>query len=227
MKIQDKHVYLLFKRGQAEHIKALYEHGEIYMSTVGFIRNADDNTERTDKYDSFAFRKYLGKTKLTIAKTAEDLERKGLTIQTENSFIVYDAELEGNIYCLTGIYSEELSGERNDMVFYTYAFGEDLIAIKHPKVFLERVIKELKNLGFKNIIHEKVTYYDNNYSGELGIFKKHERFKGQSEFRIFVPNKDNKPIKLNIGSLKDIASISKIGFLDVHYGDGKIQNITY
>lgn len=149
MKIQDKHVYLLFKRGETEHIKALYEHGEIYMSTVSFIRNADDNTERTDKYDGFAFREYLGKTKLTIAKTAEDLERKGLTIHTENSFIVFDAKLEGNIYCLTGIYSEELSGERNDMVFDTHAFGEDLIAIKHPKIFLKRVLIGLKNLGYK------------------------------------------------------------------------------
>ena len=141
--------------------------------------------------------------------------------------VVYDEEIKGNIYCLTGIYSEELRGERNDIFLDTHAFGEDLIEINHPKIFLQRVMDGLRKLGYKNIIHEKVTYYDNNYSGELGFFKKHEKFKGQNEFRIFVPNKDNKPIKLNIGSLKDIASISKNGFREVHYGDGKIQNITY
>lgn len=227
LKIEDKNVYLLFKRGQSKHIKALYEHGEIYMSSVDFIRNADENTERTDKHDGFAFREYIGKTKLTIAKTAEDLEKNGLTFDTENTYIVYDEEIKGNIYCLTGIYSEELSGERNDIVLDTHAFGEDLIEIKHPKIFLQRVMDGLRELGYKNIIHEKVTYYDNNYSGELGFFKKHEKFKGQNEFRIFVPNKNNEPIKLNIGSIRDIASISKNGFLEVHYGDGKIQNITY
>ena len=117
LKIEDKHVYLLFKRGQSKHIKALYENGEIYMSSVDFIRNADENTERTDKHDGFAFRKYLGKTKLTIAKTAEDLEKNGLTFDTENTYIVYDEEIKGNIYCLTGIYSEELRGK--EMTYFS------------------------------------------------------------------------------------------------------------
>lgn len=226
-KIKDNFVYQLFKRGKEAHIKALYETGELYLSTIEYIRKADSNTDRTDKHDGFAFRKYLGKAKLTIAATKKELDKNGITFDTDNAFIVYDGEHLGNIYCLTGIFTNEFSGQRNDIEYDTKSFGEDLIHIKYPEIFLERVLKGLSDLGYNNVIHEKVEYYKNDYSGELGLFKKHEKFEAQKEFRIFVPNENNQPIKLKIGSLKDIATVKKSVLLNVIYGDGKIQNISF
>ncbi len=225
--VEDNHVYLLFKRGRTEHINALYERGELYFSSIDFIRNADDNTDRTDRYDGYAFRQFYDKAKLTLANNKQDLENSDIAINIKNASIIYDHEIRGNIYCLSGIFSEELSGERKDITFNTKSLGEDLIYIKHPKIFLERVMNGLKELGYKTIIHDKVEYYQDHYSGKLGFFRKHANYKAQNEFRIFVPNENNEPIKLNIGSLKDIATIKKNCFVDFTHADGKVQKITF
>ena len=68
-------------------------------------------------------------------------------------------------------------------------------------------------------------YYSNDFSGEVGFFRKHEKFKPQSEYRIYISNSINEPIKIKIGSLEDIASLNT-GFLKLTYTDKKEQLIT-
>lgn len=53
---------------------------------------------------------------------------------------------------------------------------------------------------------------------------KNEKFKSQKEFRIFIPNDKNEPLKISIGSIKDIASI-ETGVLKLTYTDKKEQLI--
>jgi hypothetical protein len=222
--IEDNRVYFLFRRGKHEHIKALYEEGEVYINSIDFIRTCDNNEERADKDDGIFFRDFIGEAKITICEVDKDLDKDGLTMESFNVVLKNDHEEKGNIFCLTGIYSEHLSGDRNDFTFETKSFGDSNILIHNPKEFLSRLFAALKEHGYSNFQSNKVSYYNNDYSGNVGFFRKHERFKHQSEYRIFIPNSEDEPIKIKIGSLKDIASLNT-AIMKFNYDDGKEQLI--
>jgi len=60
-----------------------------------------------------------------------------------------------------------------------------------------------------------VRYYETKkYSGPLNIFYKPDRFKYQKEFRFFVKRNESGPLKIKIGSIKDISYIFDITRLD-------------
>lgn len=222
--IEDNRVYFLFRRGKHEHIKALYEEGEVYINSIDFIRTCDNNEERADKDDGIFFRNFIGEAKITICEEDKDLDKDGLTMESFNVVLKNDHEEKGNIYCLTGIYSQHLSGDRNHFTFETKSFGDSIILIHNPKEFLSRLFAALKEHGYSNFQSNKVYYYNNDYSGNIGFFRKHERFKHQSEYRIFAPNSKDEPIKIKIGSLKDIASLNT-AIMKLNYDDGKEQLI--
>ncbi len=83
----------------------------------------------------------------------------------------------------------------------------------------------MKKDGYTNFKSGKVFYYNNDFSGNVGFFRKHEKFKPQSEYRVFIPNTKNETIKITIGSLKDISSLNT-GFIKLKYTDEKEQLIT-
>jgi hypothetical protein len=224
MSIVDNRVYFLFRRGKHEHIKALYEEGEVYINSIDFIRTCDNNEERADEDDGIFFRNFIGEAKIRICEVGKDLDKDGLTMESFNVVLKNDHKEKGNIYCLTGIYSEHLSGDRNDFTFETKSFGESTILIHNPKEFLDRLFAALKEHGYPNFESRKVSYYNNDFSGNIGFFRKHERFKHQSEYRIFVPNPKDEPMIIKIGSLKDIASFNT-GIMRLTYDDGKEQLI--
>lgn len=221
--IEDNSIYLLFRRGNPEHIKALYEKGEIYLNTIDFIRKCDENFDRTDPNDGISKRLFLGNVKVKMCDVGKDINKQGVTLDANNCVMIQDSEQKGNIYCLSGIFSEHLMGERNDLQFDTKSFGESIILIYKPKDFINRVLLSLKENGYENVIFRRVSYYPNEFSGPIGLFRKHEKFNGQNELRIFVPNDKNIPIKINIGPLSDIAYIENNTLLKVTYTDGKEQ----
>ncbi len=216
---------MLFRRGKAEYIKALYEKGEIYLNTIDFIGKCDQNADRTDPNDGISNRLFLGDVKVRMCDVGKDINKEGIILDANSCVMIEDTEQKGNIYCLSGIFSEHLMGERNDIQFDTKSFGESIILIYKPKDFINRVMHNLKESGYDNMIFSKVSYYPNEYSGSIGMFRKHEKFKAQNEFRIFVPNGKNTPIKINIGPLSDIAYIENNTFQNLTYTDGKEQFI--
>ncbi|WP_320051597.1 hypothetical protein [uncultured Acetobacteroides sp.] len=223
--IEDNRLYFLFKRGEHDHIKALFEEGEVYINSIDHIRKCDNNKERSDEEDGIFYRNFIGQATVTMCDVGKDFDNDGVNMNTPDLVFNYDHTEKGNIYCLTGIYSEHLSGDRDNITFNTKSFGETTILIHSPQNFLDRLFDALKENGYSNFKPRKVSYYENNYSGNVGFFRKHERFKPQSEFRIFIPNAKNEPIKLKIGSLKDIASFNT-GFIKLNYTDGKEQIIS-
>lgn len=225
--IEDNRIYFLFKRGRYDHIKTLYETGEIYINTIDFIRNCDNNRERSDSNDSISFRKYFGQAEITFYDVEQNRDKDAdvMRVNAENVVLNNDHEEKGNIYCLTGIYSEELSSNRSEITFNTKSLGEAVILIHNPQKFLDRIFNALKENGYKNFKSGKVFYYANDFSGKVGHFRKHEEFKPQNEFRIFVPNTKNEQIKFNIGPLHDIAVINT-ELIKLTYSDGKQKVIT-
>jgi len=172
-------LFFLIRRGKEEHIRNLYEKGELYINTISLLRNCDDNPERTDPEDCLVFR-------------------------PGNKYI------DGNIFCFYGVYYNHLNIPNDSMDIEIDSFGDWLILIHSPSIFIERVEKELKKLGYNNVTHQKVEYYRGDYVGEVGVFKKHERFEKQCEYRFFIENEYNQTIKdIYIGSLADIATIER------------------
>ena len=126
---------------------------------------------------------------------------------------------------MSGIFSDQIDLGEN-LEFDTNAFGESLIFIFDPKEFVSKIVRELEKLGYINVEYGRVKYFENDFSGNVGLFSKHERFKHQSEFRIFIPNISNTPIKLSIGSLSGIAKMSNKGInLKLEYENGNRQFI--
>ena len=224
--IEKDNVYFLFRRGKKEHIETLYEKGEIYINSIDFIRDCDNNFERSDNEDGIEYRKYFGEAMVSFCDVGKDMDKEGVSFKAQGTVLNKDHDEKGNIYCLTGIYSEDLMDDRKDIQYETQSFGESLILIHKPKIFIERISNKLKEKEYLNYKCNKVYYYNNDYSGKLDFFKKHEKFKKQKEFRIFIPNEKNEPIKLSIGSLKDIALLN-IPFIKITYEDDKEQIIKF
>jgi len=159
---------------------------------------------------------------VTVCDIGKDLDKDGLTFNASSMIMKNDHKHKGHIYCLTGIYSNHLTQNDDVVEIDTKSFGDSLIFIHRPKIFLDRINKALKENGFHNMQANEITYYENEYSGTLGFFRKHERFTGQSEYRIFVPNTTIDPIKLKIGSIKDIAVLNP-EYVKVLHSDGRKQ----
>ncbi|MVZ62144.1 hypothetical protein [Sphingobacterium humi] len=205
--IEENKVHFLFRRGKKEHIENLLYKGEIYINTIKFIRGCDDNWERSDKDDSISYRRFYKEALITLCEVGKDFDKDGLDFDARDIIIKHDNNITGNIYCLTGIYSDHLKGDRNNIKFETQSFGESKIFIYNPKKFIERIFAELDLIGIRGYSYNKVEYYDNDFNGEIGPFKKHKIYSHQSEFRIFIPNNQDSPLKLNIGNIEDIAKI--------------------
>ncbi|SFC84106.1 hypothetical protein [Spirosoma endophyticum] len=225
IEIKENTLFFLYRRDSPEHIKALYEKGEVYINTIDFIRECDQNEDRSDTQDGISTRSFLGAVKVKLCDIGQDINKDGISLDGINGVMVTDSDEKGNIYCLNGIYSEHLMDERNDLEFNTKTFGKSLILIHSPQKFIDRILETLKNKGYENVKYNRVSYHSNDYSGQIGFFKKHEKFKHQNEFRFFIPNKQNEPIKIYIGPLNDIATIENNDLLKITYTDNKEQTI--
>jgi len=221
--IEENTLFILFKRGKTEDIKNLFEKGEVYINTVDFIRNCDNNQERSDPNDSILKRQFLGDAKVKMCDVGLDINKFGILFNGKNCVINIDRNDNGNIYCLSGIYTKDLMDKTELTEFKTKTFGESLIVISNPQKFIQRVKKGLLEAGYKDIKYAQVEYYPNDYSGYIGVFKKHKDFSHQNEFRFYVPNAGNKPIKIYIGSIKDIAIMKESCFLRFKFTDDQIK----
>lgn len=218
--LKENSLYFLYRRGNAEHINALYEKGEIFINTIDYIRECDKNLDRSDPYDSIAKRVYLGNVKIRMCSVGLEMAKNGIETKAKDCVLMYDSIRKGNIYCLSGVFTDHLAGERQDIVFNTGSFGESIIFITNPKEFMNRFTEGLERNGYKEFEYRRVSYYPNSFSGEAGCFRKHERFNSQNEFRIFIQNEKNRPISFHIGPLKDIAFIGSSERMKLLYTDG-------
>jgi len=87
-------------------------------------------------------------------------------------------------------------------------FGEYVVLIHQPSVFIRRLFSAFKSIGGYIAESREVEYFDEEtYDGDTGPFKKRSLYSYQREFRISVKSVSNAndPIKVNIGCINDIA----------------------
>lgn len=221
--INEKTTYILFRRGKPEHIASLFEKGEIYINTIDCIREYDENKERSDPNDSITVRKYIGEGEVRFGIPECEIDHSSVPLQATNICMYTDNGEKGNIYCLSGIFGSDLIKSKETHEFKTHTLGQSLIIITNPREFLNRVKEALSKSGFDNIKHGRVEYFSNEYSGNAGIFKKHDYFSYQNEYRIYVPNPANERIIVNIGSMEDIAEIRESCRIDCTFTDNRIK----
>ncbi|WP_081137682.1 hypothetical protein [Halomonas sp. BC2] len=204
--------YLLFKFGEKEHMEALINHGELYLQTLGHYADLE-HRERGDKYEGVVtVRSSNGGTlKIKHPKTGEEHSIQLAYSQMRES----DSSLKAvNVYCLYCLQFEETDSPEIGMRFSVdviNGFGDAAVMIYDVDAFLNRVVKAAEEKG-SIVLHRIVQYLDlRDYTGDLGPFRKDSRFSHQNEYRIAVgtPERNGKPIKLNVGSLDGIATLMK------------------
>lgn len=210
MKIKDKNYIGLLKFGKKEHMEALYNEGLLYMNTFDYFINLEDNGDgRADKYEATTLY-YAGDgvddIKLTLGSGDDKitLSREGGTLSIA---MITDQPTYSHLYSMTAIdtkwalENDLLLDERN------FADGKDYVVIIHDcNKFIERLTNKLnENKGNSKLSF--IEYIDeHNYSGQMGCFRKFDKFSYQNEWRCAVSqNWIKEPITITLGSLADIA----------------------
>jgi len=198
-------IKLFLKLGSEENILDLFENGTIYMNTIEYFRKVEDEELRGDKYEGVS--KVINSLPGTFKIPGIDREFNYVKVHLKESY----KEVLGNIYSLYAISSK---GFPNPLDFKfderNLRFGTHGVMIKDLPLFFNKIENELKknNLKFN---HGFVDYYDKEeVSREITLFEKPLEFEHQKEFRFYVENDKIKPIKIQIGRMKDYAEILKI-----------------
>lgn len=195
----------LMKLGSKEHMEQ-FRTGLLYMNTLSYFRDLEADTARGDRFegvDSILQPKDLGESYIdsgipSIGRI--DIRREDLggpiTIAKEKT-------LRCNLFCLYALtkpVKEFLFPAEHEW------FGDSLVLVKNALEFLIRVAKAAKEqkLAIQGV---RVEYYDeNDYSGQVGRFKKSSRFAYQNEFRIAIEAGVDEPFRFEIGDIRDITS---------------------
>ena len=198
-------IKLFLKLGSEKNILDLFENGTIYMNTIEYFRKVEDEELRGDKYEGVS--RVINSLPGTFKIPGIDREFNYIKVHLKESY----KEVLGNIYSLYAISSK---GFPNPLDFKfderNLRFGTHGVMIKDLPLFFNKIENELKknNLKFN---HGFVDYYDKEeVSREITLFEKPLEFEHQKEFRFYVENDKIKPIKIQIGSMKDYAEILKI-----------------
>jgi hypothetical protein len=191
----------LVKLGQYEHICKLRDEGLLYMNNLLYFWQIEDEELRGDKFDSVA-EINRGSSGTAIPENEPD---KPVTI---THWILrrhpYQPE-KINIFCMCAVRPSVGSfpiDERN------FRFGDYALILTDPQKFIDRISSQLKS---QNISHKAnlVKYVDDNYTGELGPFRKLRKFAYQFEWRLVCFDGPGRERVFRIGDIKDICVVVK------------------
>jgi|WetSurMetagenome_2_1015567.scaffolds.fasta_scaffold214382_2 hypothetical protein len=196
------------KFGKEIYINELRNHGIVYFNPLSFFKKIEDDEVRSDNLEGALRIEQVMDIKVYHEGKIIAHQLPGSKAQ----LYFHDPQINGKVFSLYSILNDHLAqGFTFDSRLSK--FGDKLLLITHTNKFLERIIKQIKinnikfNLGY-------VTYYDKSkYSGDLNPFQKPDTFSYQYEFRVFIESSDNFPLKLKIGSLKDISQILDVSKL--------------
>ena len=199
---------LFVKFGQKEHIEGLQNKGLLYLNTVDFFKKLEsEQGVRGDFLEGASEIKNIyeqDKSILTINPGGKDEIHLNLTKAQIRQFFNY----KGNIFSLFSIFNNKKETKEIEFEKSMKSFGDTALIITNVSEFLKRVKLELDRQKYK-FDWRLVDYYNENERNlkELNIFSKASTFQNQNEFRIYVENVNNKPLKIEIGSIKEISYI--------------------
>jgi hypothetical protein len=208
----EKTVQKIIKVGKLEFMESFLQKGEMYFDTVESFAIKDANQEKYDNLEGATEINQVNWIKLQAenGKTIELSKINPKHVKLASAYLItHDEKTIGNIYSCSAVTPETINNfKKLDPRFKN--FGDTIILIENPNEFLNRVKEELKGKNYKYTIG-LVNYYDpDTFNGPLTVFSKKNKLAYQNELRILIYNKNNEPIKIYIGSIKDIACKFKI-----------------
>jgi hypothetical protein len=209
-----KDIRYILKIGTEHHMRAFLDHGEMFFNTVDWFRQAEMNQERFDGNEGASSIKQLVWIKLRAEDGQEFYFSKPGHPRHETShgklasanWIIHEERPKGNIYSCIGVGVNESGVLGDDEIDPRFKkFGDVVVVIANPNMFLTRVAAALNNRGFRYQIGP-VKYYDPDaYEGKLNPHRKKISHAYQKEVRIWIENDTDEPLKLTVGSIRDIA----------------------
>lgn len=201
---------VFIKFGKKKHLLQLQKEGLIYCNTFEYFKKC----EKDEQYDP--------NENATLVSQADNCELviDGYKLSKNDGFknVILDAP-NLNKQKFTHLCSMfcKLPKDKIDTDVEQFfderlkKFGSYMLVIYNPIEFMNRLNSVLNELYDKNkIIYsetKKVEYIDfNTYSGEIGAFRKSDKFKHQSEWRLAIQAKAyDKPFVFNIKPIHDIS----------------------
>lgn len=212
-KMEEVEIFSFIKFGTEENILDLLENGTIYCNPIETFRQMEDDFLRGDSYEgTIKIINYLNGGQLGLTMP----NGKNLQFNTSKAhYRKFYSEIKGNIYCLTAVTEQEIVRVGNLKLDARLSrFGSHFLLVIDNKKFFELLVDTLKDNDLE-IETGFVSYYNKEeITDELNFFCKPKEFEYQKEFRIIIQNEKSDPIKIQLGSLRDIAQIFEIKDLD-------------
>jgi hypothetical protein len=195
---------IFVKIGQLQHIARLRDEGILYMNNLPYFWQLEDDEVRGDRHDGLK-EFHRG----PFARAFKDGTE--LPVRIANwSFRIPPEEPERiNIFCMCAF---RQPGDPIDK--RVLRFGASALVVTDLRAFMARIWACLEKEGTTPCEADYVEYVPNDYVGEIGPFRKFERFSWQSEWRMVARGGPGGPRWLSIGSLRDIAIVVPTSELD-------------
>lgn len=199
-------ILTFIKFGSEKNILDLYENGTIYCNSIEYFRKLEDDLLRGDSYEgTFRITNFPPGSEITVKlPNCQEIELTTANLHLREFY----TDIRGNMYCLTALTREEVMNLGTLKLDPKNArFGSHFLLVRNNKQFFDRLIAGFEKENLK-IFKDFVKYYDKrSINAELDIFHKSNEFEYQKEFRIIIKNEGQNPIKIQIGSLKEISQI--------------------
>lgn len=194
----------LIKIGKQEHIAALHDEGLLYMNTLPYYWEIEDGEVRGDPHD--------GIDKLLRGESARISSDDGTEIPV--TVIGWNLRIhpinpdEINLFCMYSLRRSTFPVDDR-----AHEFGDTALILTRPQEFLDRIGAAMRDQNARG--HgDLVEYVPDNYAGEIGPFRKLQKFSWQSEWRLVTYHGPKGPRTLSIGCLHDISKIVSVAELN-------------
>jgi hypothetical protein len=207
----------LVKFGRYENLCQLRDQGLLYMKSLQYFKKIEDEDLRGDKYEGVA------EIKRGTSGTVTPKNNPGSPYIVRRWEIRWDLPhyKNINIFCMCAVRPSMGSFPVNKRNF---RFGDHALILTKPQEFIDRISSQLKS---QNINHKAnlVEYFNNDYVGEVGPFRKPINFAYQSEWRLACYSGHDKELNdICIGNIKDISIV--VGSTDVNSKLSDLLNIS-
>lgn len=205
--------------------------GLLFMNTIAHfsLLEDSDDSNRPDKDEGLIGRYHPSTSILRIGDfeiPAEDLAapttiRREINTLTETQ----NTYSEGNVFCMSCIHNEDFEPtndadlqsslkEMKEHMLFTddvYEFGQYVVVVFDAEDFIRRFAEAAKTNKIHSVARGLIRYYNDDYSGlfpedEIG-FHKHIKYAHQREYRLLTRPSSDAAMILNIGDIRDIATV--------------------
>ena len=208
-KVKIVQVFGFIKYHPFEYLEQL-QNGKLWCNPIQEFAKLDPFDGRGDKYE-YVVKQTYGKSAILELKNGDlnITHVEGIRIRPDYyQYTYYNRSFFANLFCLYSLQRQNESlihkFELEDRV---RQMGTHTLIINDVDEFIKRVITALKKNGMVYKM-DFIDYKDlSTFEGKKTYFEKPLRYSYQKEFRIMIKNDCEKPIILDIGSIKDISVI--------------------